>query len=507
VLQGKTLTYAQQSQKTLYNMTLPNKPVHIHRFVIVVEILIFVNIILWTNLALATDKRILPPIEISANSQDMRVLQYSPPQPTRILLRNGIIVYILQDSELPLVNITAIIKTGSMYDTPGKEGLADLTAQVMRTGGTKTMTGDAIDDHLEFFADVLNVSVGVESTSFTLSTIKDNMEESLKIFSQIIMEPVFEDQKLKLAKALQKEELRRIADDPQKLAFREFTRYLYLDDPRGKLASAVSVDNIARDDIAQFHQRFFQPHNILIAISGDITPQEAIAHIERYFGYWQTLSEVEKPYTPPSNRTGKAYMIKKNIPQSIIVSGYFAPGRNHPDFYAFFILDFILGGGGLGSRIFQEIRNDLGLAYSTGSFYRAKNNYGIFATYAMTNAKNTEKVFSLLESIIEDSKRKQISKNILEWAKKSINNNFIFSFLSADQICLEQLRLEIDQLPEKFFSTYLDKINNISEKDLLNVAQKYFSKDKATTIIVGHEQAFENSFLISKKFQIIEGSP
>lgn len=470
------------------------------------KIFLFINILLWSSLALASEKKILPD-KMSLVIPDKGSLRFSPPKPTRVLLKNGIILYILGNNELPLVNISAVIKTGSMHDTSGKEGLAELTTQVMRTGGSKTMTGDAVDDRLEFLADILNVSVGIESTSFTLSILKNNLEESLNIFSQILMEPGFEDKKLKLAKDLQKEELRRIADDPQKLAFREFTRYLYLDDPRGKLASVVSIDNIARDDLAQFHQRFFQPHNLLIAISGDITPKEAIAHIERYFGSWHTLEKAEQPYPPPSTRTGRAYMIKKNIPQSIIVSGHFAPGRNHPDFYAFSILDFILGGGGFGSRIFQEIRNNLGLAYSTGSFYRAKTNYGIFAAYAMTNTKSTEKVFSLLESIIEDSKRKQISKNILKWAKKSIDNNFIFSFLSADQICLEQLKLEIDQLPENFFSTYLDKINNISEKDLLNVAQKYFSKDKATTIIVGHEQAFENSFLTSEKIQIIEGSP
>jgi predicted Zn-dependent peptidase len=167
-----------------------------------------------------------------------------------------------------------------------------------------------------------------------------------------------------------------------------------------------------------------------------------------------------------------------------------APGKKNPDTYPFEVLDFIVGSGGFKSRIFQEIRDNRGLAYSTGSSYTVRSDYGVFAAYAMTKSSSTATVLSLLRSIMEDAKIKYIDKKDLAWATKSINNNFIFSFQSADQIARQQLMLEYDKLPPDYLDTYREKIANVQPEELKKVAIKYLSADETVTFILGNESAY-----------------
>ncbi|MDO8785921.1 MAG: pitrilysin family protein, partial [Syntrophales bacterium] len=397
-------------------------------------------------------------------------LHFKLPQTQRVILDNGIILYIFPDHELPILNISAVIRTGSMYDPEGKEGLAELTGTVMRTGGTEAMTGAAVDEELDLIAGSVEISMAMESGAASLSVLRGDMDAGLKIFSEILMHPAFEERKILLAKDLKTEELRRISDDPQKLAFREFTRLFYRGNPRGRLASASSVKNIGRDHLVQFHKRFFYPANIMMAVSGDISREEAIAKVNQYFGTWHTSGKHDELPSPSGNHGDGIFYLAKDLSQSIIITGDLAPGRATPDFYPFTVLDFILGSGGFRSRIFAEIRSNQGLAYSAGSFYRDKSNYGVFGTYAMTKAPSTAKALTLIRSIIEDMKRSGVSGSELALAQKSIGNSFIFSFLSADQIAYQQLMIEYDKLPEDYLVTYRNKIEKVNEDETRNVA-------------------------------------
>ncbi|MFA4916170.1 MAG: pitrilysin family protein [Syntrophales bacterium] len=432
-------------------------------------------------------------------------LQFNLPKVERMVLNNGIVLYIFEDHELPLVNISVVIRTGSMYDPENKEGLAELTGTVMRTGGTDTMTGDAIDEELEFLASSVGVSVNMESGSFTCSVFKKDLDTGLKIFSEILIHPVFEENKFLLAKNLKLEEIRRISDDPEKLTFREFTRLLYHGNPRGKLASTSSIKNILRDDLLQFHTRFFYPANVMMAISGDITKEEAVSKINQYFGMWHASGKQDEIPYPAENHGGSTFYLEKDIPQSIIITGYFAPAKGTSNFYPFTVLDFIVGSGSFRSRIFEEIRNDLGLAYSVGSFYRGKSKYGVFGTYAITKTASTGKVLSLIQAIIDDVIARGVSESELALAKKSIDNSFIFSFLSADQIAYQQLMAEYDKLPEDYLVTYRNRIEKVSRADIKRVGLNYLPPEKALILVVGNESASDQLLPLFGKVNKIKG--
>jgi zinc protease len=417
-------------------------------------------------------------------------LQFSPSKAQRVILGNGIILHILEDHELPLINISAVIMTGSVHDPIGKEGLAELTAEVMRTGGTFSMSGNAVDEALETIAGLMTISMNRDSGTINLSVLKKDMDEGLNILSQTLQHPAFEENKLELSKELKIEDLRRVADNPQKLAFREFNRVMYRNNPRGRLSSVSSVHNILRDDLMKFHKRFFYPQNIMISITGDITKNEAIDKINQYLGEWKTSVKQGDVIPAPEKQKGHIYFLPKETPQSIIIYGNLAPAQKDTDAYAFEVLDFIVGSGGFKSRIYQQVRSDLGLAYSVGSFYKGKSDYGIFGAYAMTSSESTSTVLSLMQSIIGDVRKNLVNKGELDWAKNSINNSFIFSFLSAHQIATQQMMNEYNQLPENYLISYRDNIAKVSADDVKVVADKYLSLNEATILVVGNIKAY-----------------
>jgi zinc protease len=416
------------------------------------------------------------------DSLTYKPLRFNPPQARRHTLDNGIILFVLEDHELPLVNISAVFRSGSVHDPAAKAGLAELTHRVMRTGGTQSLSGDALDDLLAFHGISLNFSAEMDMGSANLSVLKQDLDLGLNIFSQILREPRFAQDKLQLAKDLHIEGLRGILDDPPKYAFREFRKLLYQDNPRGRLSSQISVKNIQRSDLIEFHQRFFHPGSVMLAITGDVTTAEALHLVRRYLGDWLASGSPERTPSPTAPRNGAIHYLYKAIPQSVIVSGR-----------------------GFRSRIFQEVRSNRGLAYSTGSFYRARQDYGAFGAYAMTKSSSTTTVLSLLIDIIKDVKQKGVTAEELSWAKKSINNSFIFSFQDTDQIASQQMMLEYDRLPQDFLMKYPQQIDTVTAEALQQTASRYLNRERAVTLVLGDEKAFDKPLSSLDKVIRIEG--
>jgi zinc protease len=432
-------------------------------------------------------------------------LRFNPPQAQRHTLNNGMIVYVLEDHELPLVNVSAIFGTGAVYDPPGKAGLSELTHRVMRTGGAGSLSGDALDDLFAFHGISCSISAEMDMGSAHLSVLKQDLELGLDIFSRILRQPRFAEDKLQLAKDLTIEGLRGLRDNPPGYAFREFRKLLYRDNPRGNLYSTQSVKGLQRSDLVDFHQRFFHPQAVMLAITGDVTTAEAIRLAGRYLGDWQAPGSPIAISPPAGRNNGTIHYLHKEIPQSVIVTGHLAPSKRDQDFYAFTVLDFILGSGGFRSRIFQEVRSNRGLAYSTGSFYKARHDYGAFGAYAMTRSSATTAVLALLRDLIKDVKIKDVTQEELSWAKKSINNSFIFSFQAADQIASQQMMLEFDSLPQDFLMKYPERIEQVTPEDLQRTADRYLKREEAVTLVLGDEKAFDKPLSTLGEVKRIEG--
>jgi len=417
-------------------------------------------------------------------------LQFNPPKAERIALKNGIIIYFLENNELPLVSINALLHSGTMYDPYGKEGVAELTVYLMRTGGTQKLSSHEVDNRLDFMAASPSITAGLDSVQINFSLLDKDIDQGFDLLSQMLIIPAFEQNKLDLAKRLKTEEIRRLKDDPQKLAFREFNRMIYSGNPRSRSVSLQSLADIDREDLIKFHKQFFRPQNVMFALTGNISRNVAINKINQYFGSWELSGNPVLIPSPPQSSKAGVFYINKEIPQSTVIRGKLSPGKNDPDFHAFTVLDFILGSGGFPSRIFSAVRNNEGLAYSAGSFYRARADHGIFAAYAFTKTASTIQTLSLIDSVLDNTKINPFTQSEIEWAKKSINNGFIFSFASPEQITWQQMKREYDMLPENFLSTYCSKIETIQLADLNRIALKYLNKENTVTMILGESNKF-----------------
>jgi len=418
-------------------------------------------------------------------------IKFSPPRPERVVLENGLTVYYLEDRELPLVNISLIVGAGAVFEPPGKEGLAEMTGDVMRTGGAAKLTGDKVDEELEYLAAPISISLGMEYGTGSLSVLKKDLNRAFKIFADLIRNPAFDEAKLDQQKNLKVEELRRIFDKPQRLAFREFKKAIYAGNARGRLPVISSIEKIERDDLVSFHKSHFFPRNLRMAVTGDISKQEAVDLISRYFGDWDDEGDFGTAPLPKPQENAPLYYYEKKVPQSTVIIGAIGPGKESPDFYPFTVLDYILGSGGFRSRIFQEVRSNRGLAYSAGSFYEGRQGYGSFGAYAMTKSESTGQVLTLMEGILKDARESRIPAQDLHLAKRSIVNSYIFSFTSSHMIAFQYMMLEFQGLPTKFLSEYPAKIDAVSREDVLKTAERYLDPGKKTIFVLGDQSKFD----------------
>jgi predicted Zn-dependent peptidase len=420
------------------------------------------------------------------------VLEYRIPEAKRIALDNGMILYWLGDHELPIIRMSVLVRTGSAYDPPDQPGLAELSCRAMRTAGTLHWRGDELDDQLDRHAIHISCRTDLELVRFSLNTLKENLEEAVELFSEIMTTPRFDPKKVLIEKELMLEEIRRIEDNPQEFAFREFRKHLYRGNPRGNQKSIPSISGIQVADLADFHHEYFYPENMMIAVTGDISLEETIRVLSSRFPSPSRKHRIAPLPAPDLRSDGRVIIIPKEIPQSVVLAGFAAPAKNTSDYHAFSILDFVLGSGGFRSRIFQEIRNDLGLAYSAGSFYSARTEYGVLSAYSMTKTDTTLRVLDAMKSIITDVAGSLLKPEEVRWAQRSITNNFLFSFANAEQIVHQQMMSEYEGLPEEFLIQYRQNIQKVKPLEIKALAARYLRLDQATILILGDEKGFDH---------------
>ncbi|MBP1721504.1 MAG: zinc-dependent peptidase lipoprotein, family [Deltaproteobacteria bacterium] len=249
-----------------------------------------------------------PPLLPSPADMVFQPVRFSFPQADRVQLSNGMVLYLREDHELPLLNLVALIRTGAVYEPEDKLGLASLTGTVMRTGGTSALSGDEINEQLEFIAASMETGISREAGSASLSVLSKDREIGFRIFADVLMHPVFAQDKVDLAKKKELEAIRRRNDDPQDIAFREFRRTLFRDNPRGRVPTLKTVSAVTREDMIAFHRTYVRPNTMILGVSGDFKREEMIGTIERLFAGWEPAG-VDMPSIPVQEAPAKTHIL------------------------------------------------------------------------------------------------------------------------------------------------------------------------------------------------------
>lgn len=414
---------------------------------------------------------------------------FTVPQPERVALDNGMVILLLEDRELPLVEMTARIRTGSAVEPAAKAGLASVFGQVWRTGGTKTMDGDAIDDFLESRAAVVETGAGVSSTFATVSSLKEDFPEVLKVFNDILRNPVFDQEKIDIAVNLEKAGIARRNDDPTEIMQREFGKLVYgADSPYARTTEYATIGALTREDLLAFHRKYVAPNRIILGVRGDFRRDEMLAILKQTFGSWPAGSEVKDP--KPAWRTtaapGMNFIRKDDMTQSNIIMGHLGIEESNPDIFAVEVLNEAFGGS-FSARLFNNVRTKKGLAYRVrGAVGSDFDHPGTFNAFMTTKVETTGAgIDALLEEISAIAGSKPPTAEEVQRAKESILESFVFNYDSTSEILAQQLTYEYYGFPADYLAKYRENIEKVTPEDVARVAKKYIHPDQLALLVVG----------------------
>jgi zinc protease len=414
---------------------------------------------------------------------------FKPVQPRRIELSNGLVIFLQEDHELPFINGTILIRGGSRDEPDAKVGLVSLYGETWRTSGTATVDGDKLDDQLEAKAASVETSGGTASTSITWSSLKGDFDTVFASTMDLLQHPTFKADKFQLAKGQAETAISRRNDDANGIAIREAVKLVYgPHNPYARRPEYATVEAITLDDLKAWHDKSVLPNNMIVAVSGDFDGAAIESKLRAAF---EPLPRGEKfesakvTFTDPKQSVN--FVEKSDVNQSNVVIVGLGTERSNPDYYALSVMNEIFSGG-FGSRVVQNVRTKLGLAYSvSGSFSAAYDHPGIFYVLAATKSDSTVAATQAMLAEVERLKTAPPTPTELSKAKDQVLNSFIFHYDSPDKTLSEQVTLAFYGYPADTLEKYKAGIEKVTAADVTRVANKYIDASKLAIIAVGNE--------------------
>ena len=414
---------------------------------------------------------------------------FKPQEPTRIELANGLVIFLQEDHELPFINGTILIRGGSRDVPADKTGLVSLYGQTWRTSGTTTIDGDKLDDELENKAASLETDGGTATTSVSWSSLKGDFDTVFADTVDLLEHPNFRADKLLLAKQQLETGIARRNDDASNIANREAVKEVYgATNPYARQTEYATVDAVTLADLKAWHDKTVVPNGMIVAISGDFNSAAMEAKLRAAFGSMQRGTLIKTPpiqFTAPER---KIYFAEKgDIDQSNVVIVGLGTERSNPDYYALSVMNQVFSGG-FGSRVVQDVRTKLGLAYDVGGSFGASYDHpGIFYVIAGTKSTSTVAATKALLAEIDKLKTEPPTPSELAKAKDQVLNSFIFHYDSPEKTLNEQVILAFYGYPSDFLAKYKSGIEKVTSADVARVANKYVDSSKLAIVVVGNE--------------------
>jgi len=442
---------------------------------------------------------------ISANAgsaaESYKDLKFPPlnnlqiPQPNRMELPNGIVLFLIEDHELPMVNVSVLIRGGTRSEPVSKAGVADLCGTVMRTGGTASRPGDKLDEELDRLGGAVEMGMSDDLGSAGVSVLKEDTDKGLAILSDLLQNPLFPEDKIELAKIGIRDSIARRNDNPGGIVFREFERILFgTNSAYGHQPEYATLDAIKREDLIVYYKQFYQPENLIVGVWGDFKASEMREKIEGTLGAWKKGGQ-PKPEVPAvessANRSGVYYISKEDINQTWVVVGHLGGQRNDPDYYALNIMNRILGGS-MSSRMFSNIRSDMGLAYNIRSSWSAGWDHpGAFMASGSTKVETTVKMLAAMKHEIKRMTEEEVTDEELSRAKDGVLKGFAFEFDSTGKVVQRMMNYEFYGYPRDYLQRFRENIEKVSRTDILNAAKKHLHSDQSIQLLLGREKDFD----------------
>jgi predicted Zn-dependent peptidase len=433
------------------------------------------------------------------------ILKVKLPRPQEADLPNGIHLMVLEDHRVPQVVVQVIIGgAGGYYDPADAVGVASFTTSMMMEG-TTTRNTRQIAQEQETMASTVSLSAGLsgETASMYVASLLDNLDRTLDLAADILLNPSFPEEELARLKTRQKANLVQARSIPSFLAMERYNRVVYGDHPAARvIPAAESIDKTTREALVAFHRAHFVPDDAIVAIVGDLTFAEARRKIEAKFGGWKKAGvTIPTVQNPAAVTTAKVYLVDRaNSVQTSLIVGTQAIDRLSPDYDVVRLLDSIIGGGPTG-RLFLNLREEKGWTYGAYSSLSAPRYRGDWSASTEIRGDVTEGAVREILNEVNRTRTEPIPEKEFADKKRSAVASFALSLESPMSILGNYVTSRRYKLPADYWDRYPERVMAITQAQVQAAANKYLDAGRLQIIAVGDGKKIGDGL---KKFGTVE---
>ena len=408
-------------------------------------------------------------------------------------LPNGLRVFVVTDHRQPAVAVRLVLMSaGAIHDPAGMSGIAAMTAGML-TQGTATRSAQQFAEAIDFVGGHINAGAGDDATGVSLTVVSRDLEMGTDLLSDAVLHPAFAQEELERQRQQTLSALRVNYSDPSFLASAVFDRRVYGASPYGLPGDGTpeTVAKITRNDLMKFHDADYSPNDALIAFSGDVTPERAFALAEKYFGSWQKKEISQEEAAAPTPTAGLHFIVidKPDAVQTQIRVGKLGIRRNNPDYIPLLVANRIFGGG-YNSRLNTEVRIKKGLTYGASSSFDSNRFAGDFVADTFTRTEATAEATKLVVDLIAQMSTGDAKPEELKFAQDYLSGVYPIQSETAEQVAGRILAVAEYGLPEDYNDTYQQKILDVTDASVRQMASQYFNARDLDVVLVGNASQF-----------------
>ncbi len=411
----------------------------------------------------------------------------------KVVLDNGLTLLVATRSTLPMVAIQALIKAGNIVEPAEKAGVANLTVELLPQGTTSRSAVD-ISQTIDFVGGELSVDGERDYVTLELRILKKDLDTALALLADLLQAPRFDPTELERKRQEILAALRKTEDEPGEVASRAFRALLFGSHPYGRPieGTAETLTQITREDIQQFYHTYYHPNRVILAMVGDITPEEAKTKGEQFFGTWAPGSPLLEELPPSAEPVlPLVKKIDKPLSQATVLLGHKGISRDNPDYYALTVMNYILGSGGFSSRLLDTLREQHGLVYSVYSQFQTGKYPEAFWINLETRNRAVNLAIELIRNEMHTMQETLVSSEELQGAQDYLIGSFPFRIDTNQELATLLPLLEFYHLGLDYAVQYPRLIKEVSREEVQRVAQHYLHPDHYLLVIVGNQQEIE----------------
>ena len=406
------------------------------------------------------------------------------------VLPNGLKVFIVESHKEPTVTFRLLIKNGDASDPAGRAGIADATAALLNRGTARRTAGEFAEE-TDFIGASVEGGSGTDSISLSAGGLSKDLPKLLDLFSDAALHPAFPDAELAKQKLQSLSSLAESKQQPGTLASRLRGKLVYgPENPYGAYPTEETISAIQRDDLVKFHAQYFSPDNATLAVVGDVKTDEVMAAVAKAFSDWKVAAsdaarEKKEPTfpDPPKGITVNLVDRPGSVQSSVIVCRR-GVARNAPDVPELGVLNAILGGGASG-RLFQNLREQHGYTYGSGSGFTMNRYGGLFSASAeVRNAVTlpaTQEIFNEIRRIDAEP----VPEADLDRQRHYLAGSYLLSLESPARTAQRVQEIDLYKLPADYYKTYAARVGKTSAEEVKSLADKYLGGEGWTVVVVG----------------------